>query len=79
MELLGYSAVGIEIGLAVGIGVGIGYAVDFWIFHGKTAPWFILFFMALGLAAAWKAFWSAAKELRAKTRDGDHDHSDDQP
>jgi F0F1-type ATP synthase assembly protein I len=77
-ELFSYSAVGIEMGAAVGIGVVIGYVVDFKVFNGRTSPGFILFFMALGLAAAAKAFYRAAKELRAKSRESDDDDPDHQ-
>lgn len=79
MELLGYSAVGIEMGAAVLIGVLIGAAVDSRIFHGKYSPGFLLFFMALGVAAAIKAFIRAAKEMRDKTRDGNDGDADHQP
>lgn len=68
-ELLSYSAVGIEMGIAVGIGVFIGYAIDIWAFKGRTSPWFIMFFLAMGIAAAIKAFIRAAREMHEKTRD----------
>jgi hypothetical protein len=79
MELLAYSAVGIEMGAAVLIGGLIGAAGDSRVFHGKYSPGFLLFFMAMGVAAAAKAFFRAAKEMREKTRDHDDHDADHQP
>lgn len=75
-ELLGYSTVGIEMGAAVGIGVTIGWLCDR---HFQwTSPWLTILFLALGLIAAGKAFYRAAKDLRAKQEKlngGRHDDS----
>ena len=75
--MLSYSSVGIEMGAAVGIGIAIGWLLDR---HFQwTAPWLTLIFMAFGIIAAGRAFYGAAKELKAKQEkmDGrDHDESD---
>ena len=69
LELLGYSSVGLEMGLAVGIGVLIGWLLDrrlVW-----TSPWLTLFFMAMGIIAAGRAFYRAAVKIRARQVKGD--------
>jgi len=68
-ELLSYSAVGIEMGAAVGIGVLIGVLLDIKVFERRTSPWLTLFFMGLGIIAAFKAFIRAAREMHEKTKD----------
>jgi F0F1-type ATP synthase assembly protein I len=68
-ELLNYSSVGIEMGAAVGIGVLIGWLLDR--HFVSTSPWLTMLFMALGIAAAGRAFYRTAKELRDKQRQGE--------
>ena len=63
-EMLGYSAVGIEMGAAVGIGITIGWLLDR--HYQWTSPWLTLAFMALGIVAAGRAFYRAARDLKAK-------------
>jgi len=69
IELLQYSYVGLEMGFAVAIGAGVGFYLDIYVFDREYAPWITLFFVAMGIAAAAKAFYTAASELREKTRD----------
>lgn len=69
IELLQYSYVGMEMGFAVMIGVGVGWYLDNRVFDNRTSPWLTLFFMAMGLIAAGRAFYRAAKEMREKVRD----------
>ncbi len=61
-DLLGYSAVGLEMGFAIAIGAIGGYYLDEWLVW--TNPWLTLTGMFLGIAAAGKAFWRVANQLR---------------
>ena len=65
-ELFKYSYVGLEMGLAVGIGVFIGYYLDTVTFEGTTRPWCTLIFMACGIIAGFRAFYRAAKKMKAQ-------------
>ena len=65
LELLRYSYVGMEMGFAVGIGVAIGFYLDYRVFE-RTRPWLTLLFMGLGIVAAARAFFHAARKMRAE-------------
>lgn len=53
-----YASLGLEMGIAVAIGAGIGYALDRWL---GTAPWLLLFFLLIGVAAGFKGVIDAAR------------------
>ena len=53
-----YSAVGIEMGAAVVIGYLIGHWLDK---QAGTAPWLMLFFLLIGVAAGFRGLYRAAK------------------
>ncbi|MFO8056373.1 MAG: AtpZ/AtpI family protein [bacterium] len=74
-ELLGYSALGLEMGFAIGIGAISGYYLDEWI--GWTKPWLTLLFMFFGIAAAGKAFWRVAKQLKEEIDRQEKEKEDD--
>lgn len=61
-NLLGYSAVGLEMGFAIAIGSIGGYYLDEWLVW--TKPWLTLTGMFLGTVAAGKALWRVANQLK---------------
>ena len=62
MRLLGdFSTIGMSVAFSIFIGVGIGYWLDQKVFGGRTAPWFTLIFLGLGVAAAFKNLYTMSK------------------
>ncbi len=57
------SSIGIEMGVAVAVGWGIGWWLD-----GRfgTAPWFMIGFLLVGVAAGFKGMFAAAREMRQR-------------
>jgi len=76
LELLSYSAVGIEMGAAVAIGAAIGYYLDKWIVI--TKPYLTLAFMLFGVMAAGKALWRTAKQMRKKIEEQEKEQNRNQ-
>jgi ATP synthase protein I len=68
-SLLSYSSLGIEMGLCVVIGLGIGYYLDKYF---TTYPYLTFIFMFFGIAAAFRAVYSAYKQLK---RDDERDNN----
>lgn len=56
------ASVGLEMGVAVLIGFGIGYYLDKW---AGTEPYLMLVFLGVGIAAAFKAFFRAARQAKS--------------
>jgi ATP synthase protein I len=65
-ELFKYSYVGLEMGFAVVIGVFVGHYLDTNTFEGRYSPWLTMLFMMFGIIAGFRAFFRAAKEMKAK-------------
>ena len=66
MRLLGdFSTIGMTVAFSIFIGVGIGYWLDHKVFGGRTSPWLTLFFLGLGVVAAFKNLYlmSRRKDL----------------
>ena len=62
IRTLGYvSTVGLAMALSVGIGALIGYYLDGFF---DTWPWLFLFFLACGIAAAFKNLYMMYKKVR---------------
>lgn len=76
LELLSYSAVGIEMGAAVAIGAAIGYYLDRWIVI--TKPYLTLTFMLFGVVAAGKALWRTAEKMRKKLEEQEKEQNRNQ-
>lgn len=77
IDLLAYSAVGIEMGAAVAIGAAIGYYLDKWIV--TTKPYLTLVFMLFGVAAAGRAFWRTANQMKKKIEELDRERDQGRP
>ena len=67
---LSSASVGLELGISVAIGLAIGWWLD-----GKagTAPWLMLVFLGLGLAAGFRGVLRAVKRANQAAEDADHD------
>ena len=63
-ELFQYSLLGIEMGAAVGIGVWFGHWLD--VKLGFNQPWMLFLFGTLGFAAAGRALYRTASEMKKK-------------
>lgn len=63
---LRYSFVGIEMGIAIAIGLGGGWYLDK---HLGTRPVFFFIGLVLGLGAAAKAIWQAARQAQRELED----------
>jgi len=57
-----FASVGLEMGVAVAIGWGIGTWLDSKL---GTKPWLMLVFLLFGVAAGFKAVYTAARKLTA--------------
>ncbi|TBV79675.1 MAG: AtpZ/AtpI family protein [Desulfobulbaceae bacterium] len=56
-----FSTVGMTVVFSVFIGLGVGYLLDHKLFDGRTAPWFTLIFLALGVVAAFKNLYALSQ------------------
>jgi len=54
------SQIGITIISCIGVGIFIGWLLDNWL---GTAPWLLLVFTLLGIAAAFKSIFDFAKKI----------------
>ena len=59
--LADFSTIGMTVAFSVFIGVGIGYLLDHKVFGGRTAPWFTLIFLGLGVVAAFRNLFHMAR------------------
>lgn len=60
-ELAFYSSIGLSVALSIFIGLGIGLYIDK---RYDTAPWFMLIFLGLGIAAGYRNIGLAIKKSR---------------
>ena len=60
-QLADLSTIGITLASSVFIGFGAGYLIDVKLFNGKTTPWFMFIFLALGIAAGFKNLYQITK------------------
>jgi ATP synthase protein I len=56
-----FSTIGMTMVFSIFIGIGIGYLLDHKLFGGKTAPWFTLVFLGIGVFAAFKNLYLLSK------------------
>ena len=62
MKLLAdFSTIGITLASSVFIGFGIGYLIDTKVFNGRTTPWFMFIFLAVGIAAGFKNLYQISR------------------
>jgi ATP synthase protein I len=64
LDLLEFSAIGLEMSIAIVIGAAIGYYLDK--HFVVTKPWLTLTFMMFGIAAAFKSLWRTATAAKKK-------------
>jgi len=58
MRLLAdFGTIGMTFAFSIFIGVWFGYFLDHKVFGGRTTPGFTLFFLLVGIAAAFKNLW----------------------
>lgn len=61
MKLLGdFSTIGLTMATSVFVGFGFGYWLDKKVFGGRTAPWFMMIFLVLGIAAGFRSLYQLA-------------------
>lgn len=65
-----YASLGLEMGLAVAIGAGLGWWLDRTF---GTKPWLMLVFLLFGVAAGFKAVYSAARRAMTDSRTDDEE------
>ena len=53
-----FGTIGMTVAFSIFIGIWIGYFLDHKVFGGRTTPGFTLFFLLLGIIAAFKNLWS---------------------
>lgn len=53
-----FSTIGMTVAFSIFIGIWFGYFLDHKVFGGRTTPGFTLFFLLLGIIAAFKNLWS---------------------
>jgi len=68
---LGSAVAVMSVGIEMAIAITVGYFIGNWI-DGKldTAPWFLLLFLALGSAAAFRGLWRTARKYWAGDDEG---------
>jgi ATP synthase protein I len=60
--------IGIELIVAVAVGAAIGYGLDSWL---GTAPWLLILFFFLGVAAGFLNVYKAARKMDSGGPSGD--------
>jgi ATP synthase protein I len=65
-QVASYSTLGLEMSLSVAVGVAIGYYLDKWM---NTAPWFLIIFIFLGVAAGFRSLYRAWKRLEREEKE----------
>lgn len=62
MRLLAdFSTIGLNLASSIFVGFGIGYLLDHKLFKGRTAPWFMLLFLGLGIFAGFRNLYALSK------------------
>lgn len=56
-----FSTIGITMASSVFIGFGFGYLLDQKVFDGRTSPWFMFIFLALGIAAGFRNLYQLSQ------------------
>ncbi len=72
------ATVGLNIVLATFIGLGLGWVIDHKLFHGRTAPWFTLIFLMLGIIAGFKNVFDIVREKGGTGDKKDEDDKEEQ-
>lgn len=76
MRLLAdFGTIGMTVAFSIFIGVWIGYFIDHKVFGGRTTPGFTLFFLLVGIIAAFRNLWLF---IRRSTREDKKDKKDGQ-
>jgi ATP synthase protein I len=65
----GAASLGLEMGAAVAIGLAIGWWLDSRL---GTAPWLMLVFLLLGIAAGFKGVYTTARKLQRQAQEREH-------
>ncbi len=66
-----FGTIGMTIAFSIFIGIWIGYYLDHKVFGGRTKPWLTLFFLLVGIIAAFKNLWGFIRRNTEKdSKDG---------
>ena len=67
-----FGTIGMTVAFSIFIGVWIGYYLDHKVFDDRTSPWFTLFFLLVGIIAAFKNLWGFIRRNTEKkdSKDG---------
>ena len=76
MGMYTLATVGLNMVASTFIGLGMGWLIDHKVFHGRTAPWFTMGFLFIGIVAG---FVNIFRLIRQKTGPGDNDGDDTRP
>jgi len=56
-----FSTMGLELASSIFIGFGMGWLIDEKLFGGRTKPWFMMIFLALGVFAGFRALYRVSR------------------
>jgi len=56
-----FSTIGLNLASSIFVGFGMGYLLDEKLFHGRTSPWFMMIFLALGVFAGFRSLYRLAR------------------
>lgn len=59
--LADFSTIGLNLASSIFVGFGLGYLLDHKLFQGRTSPWFMLLFLALGIVAGFRNLYALTK------------------
>jgi len=69
--LTDFGTIGMTFAFSIFIGVWFGYFLDHKVFGGRTTPVFTLFFLLVGIGAAFKNLWQFIRRDTEKDKKND--------